>query len=584
MARRARKITDPVVFSVHPVEPEPDTPPPEVRAVREVHESQRAAEAPLIGTSARGGPAEAASVGSASVATAADPARVAQSLTDVIDLAALEDDPRDLARAAAGGSAPPPVVALDPQSSSSGPAAESPGQEPPVTRRARLALATGSLAFVLGTVNVTVTNVAFADIIASFPGAAASLTGWILSGYALAFASTMLVGGRLADRYGRLLIFRIGLTGLLVSSLVAGLAPTIELLLLARAIQGVCGALTVPSSLSLVLGQFPASRQASVIGIWAAAGMVASGMAPGLAAVLLELATWRWIYLVLVPIAGFGLVGAARYMHETVERDLSRPLDLLGVGMGSAAVFLVVLGTLQGRTWGWGATPTLVCFVGGAALLPLFILRSSRHPEPLFDPRLFRVRSFAVANVAVALSMIGAFTSWFLWPYFLDGVWGYGKLGIGLGFTPSPIISGAVAVVGGRWADRHGFRGMMTLAAFSATCGSLWLWLFLDEDVEFWFAFFPSTVLFGLGMGILASQLNSAALRDIPQHSIATANGVHQSLRYAIGGTGVAVALAVLGGTQDVARYDQLWLLLGGLQFLVIPVMWFGYPRGSSKP
>lgn len=445
-------------------------------------------------------------------------------------------------------------------------------------RQARLALATGSLAFVLGTVNVTVTNVAFADIRADFDGAAEALTGWILSGYSLAFASTMLVGGRLADRYGRLLVFRIGLAGLLLSSLVAGLAPSIELLLLARGLQGVCGAMTVPSSLSLVLAQFPKGRQASVIGMWAAAGMVASGLSPGLAAMILEYASWRWIYLVLVPIAGLGLLGSTRYMFETVERDLSRPLDLLGVIMGSGAVFLIVLATLQGRSWGWTSPVIVGCFVTGAALLPLFLYRSQRHPEPLFDPGLFRVRSFAVANAAVGLSMIGAFTSWFLWPYFLNGVWHYSKLGIGLAFTPSPIISGAVAVLGGRWADRRGFRGMMTAAASVATAGMLWLWFFLDEDVEFWFAFFPSTVLFGLGMGILASQLNSAALRDIPAESIATANGVHQSLRYAIGGTGVAVALAVLGGTHEVWRYDVLWMLLAGLQFLVVPIMWFGYP------
>jgi len=435
---------------------------------------------------------------------------------------------------------------------------------------------------VLGTVNVTVTNVAFADIARSFGSASDALLGWILTGYALAFASTMLVGGRLADRYGRLLVFRIGLFGLLTSSLLAGLAPTIELLLVARAAQGICGALTVPSSLSLVLAQFPPSKQASVVGVWASAGMVASGLSPGLAAIILELATWRWIYLILVPIAGLGLIGSTRYMSETVERDLSKPLDLLGVGLGSGSVFLVVLATLQGRSWGWGSSATILCFGIGAALLPVFLFRSSRHPEPLFDPGLFRIRSFAISNVAVSLSMIGALTSWFLWPYYLDGVWNYSKLGIGLAFTPSPIISGGIAILAGRWADRHGFRGMLTVSAIVASGGGFWLWAFLDENVEFWFAFFPATVFFGLGLGILASQLNSAALRDIPEESIATANGVHQSLRYAIGGMGIAVALAVLAGTHDISRYKLLWLLMGLLQLAVVPVVWLGYPRGKK--
>ncbi len=449
------------------------------------------------------------------------------------------------------------------------------------SRRSRpyLALATGSLAFVLGTVNVTVSNIAFPEIVRSFPGVSNGMTGWIIAGYSLAFATAMLAGGRLADRYGRLTVFRIGLFGLLFGALGAGFAPSPLVLVLARVFQGAFGALTVPSSLALVLPQFPQAKQASVIGLWAAAGMVASGLSPGFAAFVLEVGSWRWVYLVLVPIIVLALIGAKLFLRETAEPSTNRSLDLFGVLMGSGSVFLLVLGTLQGRAWGWASPYTLACFAGAATLLPLFVRRSSRHPEPLFDPALFRIRSFTVSNIAVTFAMVGAFTSWFLWPLFLSEVWGYSKIGIGFAFTPSPVISAAVAVLGGRWADRHGFRGMMSLAALIGTAGFLWLYLFLDEQVEFWLVFFPATVLFGLGMGILASQLNSAALRDIPAGSIATANGIHQSLRYAIGGMGVAVAIMILNGTHEVARYDLMWLLLGILQFLVAPLMWFLYPR-----
>ena len=178
--------------------------------------------------------------------------------------------------------------------------------------------------------------------------------------------------------------------------------------------------------------------------------------------------------------------------------------------------------------------------------------------------------------------MLGAFTSWFLWPLFLTEVWAYSKTKVGLAFTPSPVLSAFVAVLGGRWADRHGFRGIMALASLVATAGFFWLYLFLDEDVEFWFAFFPASVMFGFGMGILASQLNSAALRDIPPESTATANGIHQSLRYAVGGMGVAVAITILNGQHDIARYDLMWLLLGVSMLIVAPLMWFLYPRKQS--
>ena len=453
-------------------------------------------------------------------------------------------------------------------------------QETSLTSRSPyLALATGSLAFVLGTVNVTVSNVAFPEIVRSFPGVSNGMTGWIIAGYSLAFASTMLAGGRLADRYGRLTVFRVGLFGLLIGALGAGLAPSPLILVFARAIQGMFGALTVPSSLALVLPQFPQTKQASVIGIWAAAGMVASGLSPGFAALVLEVSSWRWVYLILVPIVVLGLIGAKLYLEETAEAKAYSQLDLLGVLMGSASVFLLVLGTLQGRSWGWLSPYTVACFAGTTLLLPLFLIRSSKHPEPLFDPGLFRIRSFTVSNVAVTFAMVGAFTSWFLWPLFLTEVWEYSKAKVGLAFTPSPVLSAVVAVLGGRWADRRGFRGIMALAALIATVGFLWLYFFLDEEVQFWFAFFPSSVMFGFGMGVLASQLNSAALRDIPPESTATANGIHQSLRYAVGGMGAATAITVLNGTHEVQRYSVMWLLLGILMFLVAPLMWFLYPK-----
>ena len=446
-----------------------------------------------------------------------------------------------------------------------------------------LALATGSLAFVLGTVNVTVSNVAFPEIIRSFSGVSNGMTGWIIAGYSLAFATTMLAGGRLADRYGRLTVFRVGLLGLLVGALGAGLAPSALVLVIARAIQGMFGALTVPSSLALVLPQFPQSKQASVIGLWAAAGMVASGLSPGFAALVLELSSWRWVYLVLVPIIGLGLLGAKLFLRETTERSTDKPLDLLGVLMGSGTLFLLVLATLQGRSWGWFSIYTLGCFGLAATLLPLFILRSSRHSEPLFDPALFRIRSFTVSNIAVTFAMVGAFTSWFLWPLFLTEVWQYSKAQVGLAFTPSPVLSAFVAVIGGRWADRHGFRGIMALAAVIATVGFVWLYLFMGEKPDFLFAFFPASLMFGFGMGILASQLNSAALRDIPPEATATANGIHQSLRYAIGGMGAATAITILNGTHSVARYDVMWCMLGVLMFLVAPLMLFAYPKHAAS-
>ncbi len=483
----------------------------------------------------------------------------------------------------AGASPAPPAAPPTAAATATATATAGPAPVVEADRAAWLALATGSLAFVLGTINVTVTNVAFSDIVASFPGASPSLTGWILTGYALSFATMMLAAGRLADRYGRLRVFRLGLAGLAVSSLAAGLAPSVVLLVLARVIQGICGAMAVPASLGLVLPRFPQAKQATVVGIWASVGMAASGLAPVLAAAALTLATWRWMYLILVPIAGLGLVGAKLFMDETATTDRSRRLDLLGMVLGSGSVFLVVYATLRGPVAGWGSPAVVGAFVASVVLLPLFLVRSARHPEPLFDPRLFRIRSFAVANAAVALSMVGAFTSWVLWPIFLKNVWHFDVWQVGLAFTVSPLVSGAMAIGGGRWADARGYRALLAAAAVVSALGQLWAILFLDTQVRYWFAFFPVTLLFGLGMGPLASLLNAAALADIESRAIATANGVHQSLRYAVGGMGTAMALAVLNGQHDIWRYNVLWAILGGCQILVAPLLLLFYPRSGTR-
>jgi predicted MFS family arabinose efflux permease len=249
-------------------------------------------------------------------------------------------------------------------------------------------------------------------------------------------------------------------------------------------------------------------------------------------------------------------------------------------------MFLIVFATLRGPSAGWQSPVVLSAFAIAVVLVPLFLHRSANHPEPLFDPRLFRVRSFAVSNIAVSLSSVGAFTSWVLWPIFLINVWDYSVWAVGLSVLVSPIIAGISAILSGRWADERGFRGILALAAAIATAGQLWALLFLDAEVRFWFAFFPVTVLFGLGMGPLASLLNAVALRDIEPNAISTANGVHQALRYAVGGMGTALALAVLNGTHEVARYNVMWLILGLAQLAVIPLMLWGYPssprRGSA--
>jgi EmrB/QacA subfamily drug resistance transporter len=451
----------------------------------------------------------------------------------------------------------------------------------PVPARTWLALGSVAAAFMLTSVNVTGTNIAFPSIEQTFDDTPRSTLAWALSGYSIVLASFMVMGGRLADRLGRRKVFLTGVVIFLVGSLSCAAAPVAALFIAGRVVQGFGGALLVPSSLALVLPSFPAGRRTSAVAAWAASGSVGAAIAPSVSAVIVDLIHWRIVYLLAIPV-GLAVLGTVpRLLQESRSEASPHRLDLLGIPLGTIAIGLVALAIIEGPRWGWGSPRIIGALVGVAVLAPWFTLRSLRHPAPLLDLRMFKVRTVWSANLAnLFMSMMGL-SIWLVWPLFLTQVWGYSLVKAGLAITPGPVCSAFIGVTAGRLADRHGPRVLISVGSLFPILAMLWMvWRFGPEP-NYLTAFLPATLLFSLGFGFTFSPLNGAALRGVEPAAFGEVNATFNTVRNLGGGLGVAIVVALLGNAQPIPfeRFDHTYYAMAFLGIVPVVVVALCYPR-----
>src|SRR4051812_41000495 len=306
-----------------------------------------------------------------------------------------------------------------------------------------------SVAVFMSFLDVTIVNIAFPDIRASFPETSLSDLSWILNAYNIVFAALLVPAGRLADRTGRRRTFVAGLVLFLAASVAAGLAPTVEVLVAARVVQAVGAAALVPTSLALLLPEFPLAQRATATGIWGAMGAIAAALGPSLGGTLVNAAGWRWVFFVNLAIGLPALIPARRLLRESREPNPGPMPDAVGVALLVAGVALLSLGIVKGQEWGWGSARVVGTLGAAVLVLVLFALRSSRHPAPVVEPALFRVRSFAVANAGAFAFALGFYAFLLGNVLFLTGVWHYSVLTAGFAMTPGPLMAAVGAVTGG---------------------------------------------------------------------------------------------------------------------------------------
>ena len=278
----------------------------------------------------------------------------------------------------------------------------------------------------------------------------------MLDGYFVVIAALLVPAGGLADRFGHKRIFLIGVSGFTAASLLCAVAPTLELLIAFRVLQGVGSAMIAPTSLALVLDAFPPERRATGVGLWGAAAAAAAAIGPTLGGALVELSDWRLVFLVNLPL-GAAIVWAGSRNLPSGRSATTVPRSSRGgdAGPGPSPDHARIV---EGNDWGWTAAPTLACFAAGIVLLGAMIARSRTYPRPIVEPELFAHRSFRVGNLGTLLFSAAFFSIVLGNVVFLTSIWGYTVLQAGLATLPGPAWTTVVSGPAGKLADRFGHR------------------------------------------------------------------------------------------------------------------------------
>jgi EmrB/QacA subfamily drug resistance transporter len=404
-----------------------------------------------------------------------------------------------------------------------------------------------SLGLFMASLDLFIVNIAFPNLAADFPGTSLPDLSWVLNAYAIVFAALLVPAGRLADLVGRKRVFCGGLLLFAATSALCAAAPSVSFLVAARVLQAAGGAMMIPATLGLILPAFPLEQRALAIGIWSAAGGVAAALGPPIGGLLVQL-SWRWIFLINVPIGICGAIVAARLLHEMREPEARRP-DLLGAVALAFGIGLLTLGIVKGSDWGWLAGRTLASFAAAAVLLAAFLRRSAHHPAPVIELPLLRIRSFALANLATGVFFAGFGAMLLSSILLLTGVWGYSALSAGLALAPAPTIAAVFAVPSGRLGGVVGQRPIAAAGGLTFASGFAYILVAIGTAPQYATAFLPGSLLAGAGFGMVLGTLPAVATASLPPSRFATGTAVFSMARQLGTAIGVAVLVALLNAT-----------------------------------
>jgi EmrB/QacA subfamily drug resistance transporter len=388
----------------------------------------------------------------------------------------------------------------------------------------------------------TVVNVALPSIQRDL-GVGLSELEWIVSGYALTFAALMLIGGKLADAYGRRLLFVVGIAVFTLASLACGLSTSGDMLIAARVAQGVGAALMNPATLSIIAATFPPRQRGTAIGIWAGVSALALAIGPLVGGLLTEHASWNWIFFVNVPVGILGIAASFLFIDESRDPTHVR-LDLPGLATSAIGLFALTYGLIEANAYGWGSARIVGAFVVAAVTLLGFVVLERRQRAPMLDLTLFRNRTYVGANVVVLLVALAMFGVFFFVSLYMQNVLGYSAVQAGAAFLPMTILIILVAPIAGRVSDRFGSRGLIT-AGMLLVSAQLLYFSRLTEDSTYW-VLLPGLVFGGVGMALTMTPGVAAATRAVPVAKAGVGAAVLNAFRQVGGSIGIALMGAIV--------------------------------------
>jgi EmrB/QacA subfamily drug resistance transporter len=440
-----------------------------------------------------------------------------------------------------------------------------------VTRSQRFTLVAAILGSGVAAIDGTIVNVALPAVQADL-GGGLQTQQWVSNAYLLTLGSLILIGGSLGDIYGRRRVFALGVGAFGILSLACAVAPTVETLIAARALQGVAGALLTPSSLAIIAAAFSERERGAAIGSWTAWGGIAVIVGPLVGGVIVDQASWRWIFAINVPLVLLTLVLVRGAVPDTPT--VARRVDVVGAGLCALGLAGVVFGLIEQPRFGWGSPVIVIALLGGVVAFGSFVVYENRASHPMLRLDLFERRNFAIANLETLAMYAGLSVLFFFLFIFLQQVAGYSALRAGLTTIPVTVTMFALSRRFGALADRYGPRLFLSAGPLIAAAGIL-LFVRVGLEASYMFDLLPALILFSLGLAATVAPLTATVLADADESDAGIASAINNAIARVAGLIGIAaigafVASELPGDTfapnrQSVDAFHQAILVCAAL-------------------
>jgi EmrB/QacA subfamily drug resistance transporter len=390
----------------------------------------------------------------------------------------------------------------------------------------------------------TVVNVALPSIQRDLQADLSELE-WVVAGYALTFAALMLIGGKMADAYGRRLLFVLGIVIFTLASLACGLAESGEVLIAARVVQGAGAALMNPATLSIIAATFPPAQRGTAIGIWAGVSALALAIGPLVGGLLTEHLGWNWIFFVNIPVGVLGIVASFLLVDESKD-STHAGLDVPGLVASGVGLFALTFGFIEANSYGWSSPEILGAFAVAAIALAGFVVLEKRQRAPMLPLELFKNRTYVGANTVILLVALAMFGVFFFVSLYMQNILGFSAVETGAAFLPMTILIILVAPIAGKTTDRIGSRVLMT-AGMALVAVQLLYFSRLGADATFW-NLLPGFLVGGAGIALTMTPSAAAATRAVPVDKAGVGAAVLNAFRQVGGSLGIAVIGAIMAG------------------------------------